>query len=163
LLSRNLIPTEMFHGPSAKMNLFRQPSNSSRSFGRAQCGGSQPVSSPMRNCYGWTSLMKVYRLSAVGCGTGCRRQSYKSVGSTRGEQYLIKRDIMMTRRVFALFFSLTFLFCVQASAQTVDEIIKKHLEARGGVEKVKAIKSVKASGRILQQGLEIPITIQQKR
>jgi outer membrane lipoprotein-sorting protein len=69
----------------------------------------------------------------------------------------------MTRRILALFFSLAFLFCAQASAQSVDEIIKKHLEARGGVEKIKAIKSLKASGKILQQGLEIPISLQQKR
>jgi len=52
---------------------------------------------------------------------------------------------------------------VQASAQTVDEVVKKSIEAQGGVERLKAVKSIKVTGKIIQQGLEIPITIQQKR
>lgn len=55
------------------------------------------------------------------------------------------------------------MFCVQASAQTVDELIKKNIEARGGIQKIKAIKSFKAAGKMTQQGIEIPISIQQKR
>ena len=39
---------------------------------------------------------------------------------------------------------LTFLTCaarsIPASAQTVDELIRKNIEARGGLEKLKAIK-----------------------
>lgn len=69
----------------------------------------------------------------------------------------------MIRRALTLILSVTFLFCVQASAQTVDELIKKNLDARGGVQKVKAIKSVKVTAKIIQQGVEIPIVIQQKR
>jgi outer membrane lipoprotein-sorting protein len=69
----------------------------------------------------------------------------------------------MIRRALTLILSLTFLFCVQASAQTVDELIKKNLDAKGGVQKVKAIKSVKLTAKIIQQGLEIPLVIQQKR
>jgi outer membrane lipoprotein-sorting protein len=53
--------------------------------------------------------------------------------------------------------------CVGASAQTVDELIKKSLDAKGGVQKLKALKSVKATARVIQQGLEIPMVIQQKR
>ena len=69
----------------------------------------------------------------------------------------------MIRRSLTLIFSLTFLFCVQASAQTVDELIKKSLDARGGIQKVKAIKSARLTAKIIQQGLEIPLVIQQKR
>lgn len=69
----------------------------------------------------------------------------------------------MIRRAIPLVFSLAFLFSVQASAQTVDELIKKNLDAKGGVQKVKAIKSVKITAKIIQQGLEIPLVIQQKR
>ena len=69
----------------------------------------------------------------------------------------------MIRRALTLTLSLTFLFCLQASAQTVDELIKKNLDARGGVQKVKAIKSIKITAKVIQQGLEIPIIIQQKR
>src|SRR4029450_3511978 len=69
----------------------------------------------------------------------------------------------MIRKALALIFSFTFLLCIEASAQTVDELIKKNLDAKGGVQKLKAIKSVKASGKVIQQGIEIPIVIQQRR
>jgi outer membrane lipoprotein-sorting protein len=58
---------------------------------------------------------------------------------------------------------LTVLFCIPAQAQTADELIKKNIEARGGLQKIKAVKSMKATGKISQQGLEIPIIVQQKR
>lgn len=69
----------------------------------------------------------------------------------------------MIRRLLPLTLSLAFLFCVQASAQTVDELIKKNIDAHGGIEKLKAVKTMKASGKITPQGLEIPIVLQQKR
>ena len=69
----------------------------------------------------------------------------------------------MIRRLLTLTLSLGFLFCVQASAQTVDELIKKNIDARGGIQKLKALKSIKATGKMTQQGLEIPISVQQKR
>lgn len=69
----------------------------------------------------------------------------------------------MIRRALTLTLSLIFLFCAQAAAQTVDEVIKKNIDAQGGVEKLKAVKSAKVTGKIIQQGLEIPIIIQQKR
>ena len=69
----------------------------------------------------------------------------------------------MIRRALTSMLSVILLFCVQASAQTVDEIIKKSIDAQGGAERLKAVKSIKVTGKIIQQGLEIPITIQQKR
>lgn len=69
----------------------------------------------------------------------------------------------MMRRALTLTLSLISLFCAQAAAQTVDEVIKKNIDAQGGVEKLKAVKSAKVTGKIIQQGLEIPIIIQQKR
>src|SRR5262245_38190574 len=69
----------------------------------------------------------------------------------------------MIRRAVTLLLPLTVLFCVQASAQTVDELIKKNIDAKGGVQKTRAIKSVKISAKVIQGGLEIPLTIQQKR
>lgn len=69
----------------------------------------------------------------------------------------------MIRRILFLIFPLTFVFCLQASAQTVDDLIKKNIEAHGGLAKLKAVKTMKATGKIIQQGLEIPITLQQKR
>jgi len=52
-----------------------------------------------------------------------------------------------------------FMAGVSVTAQTVDEIIQKNLEARGGIDKITAIKSGKLSGKILRQGMEIPITM----
>ena len=69
----------------------------------------------------------------------------------------------MIRRVLTLVVPLTFLFCIEASAQTVDELVKKSIDARGGIQKLKAIKSIKASGKLTTQGIEIPVTLQQKR
>lgn len=71
----------------------------------------------------------------------------------------------MARRTLVLLFSLTVLFGLTAQAQTADEIIQKHIQARGGLQKLKAVKSIKATGKILPAGLgqEIPITLQQKR
>ncbi|HSB08882.1 MAG TPA: outer membrane lipoprotein-sorting protein [Blastocatellia bacterium] len=69
----------------------------------------------------------------------------------------------MIRRAVPAILSLAFLFCIQAPAQTVDEIIKKSIDAQGGADKLKALKSVKITGKVIQQGIEIPLTIQQKR
>jgi outer membrane lipoprotein-sorting protein len=69
----------------------------------------------------------------------------------------------MIRRLLTLTLSLAFVFCVQASAQTVDDLIKKNIDAHGGIQKLKAVKSMKATGKITPQGLEIPITLQQRR
>jgi len=53
--------------------------------------------------------------------------------------------------------------CMPAAAQTVDEIIAKHFAARGGVEKIKALKTVRLTARVAGQGGEIPLTIEKKR
>jgi hypothetical protein len=71
----------------------------------------------------------------------------------------------MIRRNLILLFAFTLLLAVAASAQTVDDIINKSIEARGGLQKVKAIKSLKMTGKltVAGPGIELPITIQQKR
>lgn len=48
-------------------------------------------------------------------------------------------------------------------AQSVDEIIKKNIEAKGGYDKIKSVHSFKMAGNVTQQGMEIPFTIHQKR
>jgi hypothetical protein len=59
----------------------------------------------------------------------------------------------MIRRAIALVFSIAFLLTLNASAQTVDEVIAKHVQARGGLEKIKAIKSAKVTGKLVMQGI----------
>ncbi len=51
-----------------------------------------------------------------------------------------------------------------ASAQTVDEIIGKNIQAHGGMEKLKAAKTIRMTGRMTAgPGLEAPIVMEQKR
>ena len=52
---------------------------------------------------------------------------------------------------------------VSAFAQTADEIIDKHIKALGGVEKLKAVKSVKATGKMKAGPMEFPATIVKSR
>ncbi len=56
------------------------------------------------------------------------------------------------------------LLAVPASAQTVDEIIAKHVTARGGMGKLKAVKTIRLTGKTtMGPGLEAPLTLELKR
>jgi hypothetical protein len=51
-----------------------------------------------------------------------------------------------------------------AAAQTVDEIVSKALEARGGIERIKALQSQRLTGRIsFGSGNEGPLQVEMKR
>jgi len=51
-----------------------------------------------------------------------------------------------------------------AAAQTVDELIAKANEARGGLAKIKGVQSVRMTGRMtMGPGVEAPITLEMKR
>lgn len=45
------------------------------------------------------------------------------------------------------------------SAQTVDEVIAKNVEAMGGADKLSSLKSVKMEGNMSVQGMDIPVTM----
>jgi hypothetical protein len=66
-------------------------------------------------------------------------------------------------RKIALYLIITALCCVAASAQTADEVINKHIQARGGLEKLKAVKSFKATGKLIQGGQELAVVLLRKR
>lgn len=76
--------------------------------------------------------------------------------STWKEHQLIRKGI-----------ALTFLACaalsIPSSAQTVDELIKKNIEARGGLEKLKAIKTMRVTATIHAEGMTLPLVLQIKR
>ncbi len=56
------------------------------------------------------------------------------------------------------------LFCLPAAAQTVDEVIAKHFAALGGADKLKAVKSIRFTGRMeVGPGLQAPVTMDVKR
>ena len=46
-----------------------------------------------------------------------------------------------------------------STAQTVDEIVKKHTEAMGGAERISSLKTVRMSGNMNVQGTDIGVTI----
>jgi len=50
-----------------------------------------------------------------------------------------------------------------AAAQTVDEVIAKSFEARGGLDKLKAIQAVRMTGKMTIGPMEAPIVIETKR
>ena len=49
------------------------------------------------------------------------------------------------------------------SAQTADELIAKNLEARGGLDKLKAITTMKMTGKVVTQGQEMQVIFWMKR
>jgi outer membrane lipoprotein-sorting protein len=67
---------------------------------------------------------------------------------------------MMLRRLFTLLFAGA-LLATPVAAQTLDEVIAKNLEARGGEEKLKALSSLRASGKMtMGPGMEAPFTFE---
>lgn len=67
-------------------------------------------------------------------------------------------------RKFLMSLATMVLVAVPLSAQTVDEIIAKHIQARGGMEKLKALKTIRYSGKmVVGPGLEAPALFEQKR
>lgn len=52
---------------------------------------------------------------------------------------------------------------LSAFAQTADEIVDKHIKAMGGMEKLKALKSVKATGKMKAGAMEFPSTMLKAR
>src|SRR5262245_8605062 len=69
----------------------------------------------------------------------------------------------MTRRTLAITFLWCAVLCISGSSQTVDDLIKKNIEARGGIEKLKALKSLRMTGKIHTEGMDIPMVLQVKR
>lgn len=69
---------------------------------------------------------------------------------------------MKTKLLLAVF--LCVLPLRSAPAQTLDEIVKKAIEARGGIEKIRAVQSERITGRILfAQGIEGTLILELKR
>jgi outer membrane lipoprotein-sorting protein len=74
----------------------------------------------------------------------------------------------MLRRFFVLAFLCVFFVPAAVPAQqpalpSVDEIAKKNTDARGGLEKIRALQSVRFSGKLTVQGFEIPTIMTVKR
>ena len=60
-------------------------------------------------------------------------------------------------------FGLLTVLASAASAQTVDEVIAKNLKAKGGVEKWKSIQTMRLTGKVAVQGMDLPMVGMAKR
>jgi outer membrane lipoprotein-sorting protein len=69
----------------------------------------------------------------------------------------------MRSRILAAVFFGALLPMVSLSAQTADDIVANNLKAKGGVEKLKSISSVKMTAMMSAQGREMPMTVYSKR
>jgi outer membrane lipoprotein-sorting protein len=59
---------------------------------------------------------------------------------------------------------LTLVGAVPLRAQSVDELVAKHIEARGGLQALRAIETVRVTGTMtIGPGIEAPITLEMKR
>ncbi len=68
------------------------------------------------------------------------------------------------RKLFVLLTAIVLFSSVQIFAQTADELINKNIQAHGGMDKLKAMKSIKMTGKInLGQGMEAPFVYEKKR
>ena len=49
---------------------------------------------------------------------------------------------------------------ISLNAQTVEEVINEYSTRMGGLEKYKSIQTIKMTGNVAVQGMELPITVQ---
>ena len=69
----------------------------------------------------------------------------------------------MLRRLLLGIAALAFL-APMAQAQTADEIVAKYVQARGGMDKLKAVKSVRMTGKMMMgPGMEAPMVLEIQR
>jgi outer membrane lipoprotein-sorting protein len=69
----------------------------------------------------------------------------------------------MSRKLFAAL-AVVLIVALPAAAQTADDVVNKNLQAMGGVDKLKAVKSVRITGTMtVGPGIEAPVTLELKR
>jgi hypothetical protein len=69
----------------------------------------------------------------------------------------------MLRKTYLIAFFFTLVCGFSAAAQSVDDVVAKNTEARGGEAKIKAVKSIKSVGKFVFRGQEADYAIYQKR
>lgn len=69
------------------------------------------------------------------------------------------------KRVFVFMLVILFLSSLSLSAETLDEILAKNYESKGGLEKLKSINAIKIKGKIVQamMNMEMPMEIWYKK
>ncbi len=56
-----------------------------------------------------------------------------------------------------------FCLAVSSSAQTAEELVAKNIQAKGGLEKIKAVNTLRMSGKIYIQGINADVSLERKR
>ncbi len=69
----------------------------------------------------------------------------------------------MTKNLIAICFIVGVALCAVAAGQTVDELLQKNLAARGGLDKVRATKSIRMTAKVHTDNIEIAASVQIKR
>jgi outer membrane lipoprotein-sorting protein len=72
----------------------------------------------------------------------------------------------MTRKPYpiaAVLFSFLAMSAIAGFAQTPDELVSKYIAARGGLDKIKSISSIRMTGSMSMADFEVPITMVMKR
>lgn len=64
---------------------------------------------------------------------------------------------------FAAAAAAVLLYVAPVAAQSVDELIAKNLQARGGEAKLRATTTMRLTGKVSVQGMELPMTVTAKR
>ncbi|MFN8361548.1 MAG: hypothetical protein U0264_16690 [Candidatus Kapaibacterium sp.] len=67
------------------------------------------------------------------------------------------------KKAVLLFSLILGLSAIGLRAQTAEDIVAKSIQATGGIDKIKAINSMKMTGNVLFMGMELPSTITSKR
>ncbi len=70
---------------------------------------------------------------------------------------------MQMRPAYAAVLTLATLAQISLSAQTVDEVVKRHVDARGGYEKLKAIQTIRYTRTVATQFSSVKVILLKKR
>ena len=99
------------------------------------------------------------RIQSLIPGSYTEHFGLKKIGSSR---FIVRMGAAMIRTFFLLLYpALT--SPIVTCAQTVDDIIARNLEARGGVEKIKAVKTMRTSGTLRQGGFRAAFVQENQR
>jgi hypothetical protein len=69
----------------------------------------------------------------------------------------------MTARTIAWLCGVTMLAAAPAHGQQLDDLIARNIKARGGLERLKAVNTMRSTGKVVQDGLDIIVVQENKR